>query len=243
MKKSLAFLGTTVMALGLCLCACSNDVQPDADRPAEDNNAAVELFADVAGTYDELFPVICAPEYDQIWLDACAAAVGEENAAETAAMLKSSCTGAIYGEEAVAAYGDGSNGAQFNCSFINGVKQITFAGNTVSGTDENGQTVFSHEYQDAGAFSLAGLMEGRLYETADADAGEFRYFLLMPDTPATTWHIEFRYGSDKAALAEYDQGQYAYWLAAGILTGSTERTITDVINLFCEENLQEDAAA
>ena len=39
--------------------------------------------------------------------------------------------------------------------------------------DENGKEVFSHEYTYAGKLSLAGLMEGYLYETADADAGEY----------------------------------------------------------------------
>ena len=74
-------------------------------------------------------------QYDQLWIDNCAAVVGEEAAAETAEALKSACMGTIYGQEAIDAYGDSSNGAQFDCYFINGVKQFTFDGNTVTGTD------------------------------------------------------------------------------------------------------------
>ena len=39
------------------------------DAPA----AAEKLLEDVSGTYDALFPVITSPDYDQIWLDSCAA--------------------------------------------------------------------------------------------------------------------------------------------------------------------------
>ena len=163
--------------------------------------------------------------------------VGEEAAAETADMLKSACAGTIYGQEAVDAYGDGSNGAQFDCFFINGVSQFVFDGADISGLDENGEEVFSHTYSFAGDFSIAGMMDGFLYETDDEDAGDFRYFLMMPDTPASTYHIEFRYGGDKEDLAQYNEGSLAYWLAAGILADRDERMVTDVIDLFCSENL------
>ncbi len=167
--------------------------------------------------------MITAPAYDQLWLDPCVAALGEEMGPAAAEMLKAACSGTIYGQEAIDAFGDGSNGAQFDCLFINGVTQITFDGSTISGTDENGNPVFSHAYAYAGKLSLAGMMEGYLYETADADAGEFRYFYMMPDTPETTYHLEFRYGSDADALAAYSEGPYAYWLAAGFRWTLTKR--------------------
>ena len=207
----------------------------DADAAAD----ADRLLQDLAGTYTALFPVITDPAYDQIWLDNCTAAVGEEKAPEVAEMLKAACNGTIYGQEAIDAFGDGSEGAQFDCLFINGVSQFVFDGNVVSGLDENGETITSHEYAFAGPASIAGVMDGYLYKTEDPDAGEFTYLFLLPDTPATTFHTEFRYGSDPEALMEYNAGPYAYWLAAGFPADADQKMIEDVITLFCEENLAE----
>ena len=180
--------------------------------------------------------MICDPQYDQIWLDKCEAIVGADMAGQCADMLKSACTGTIYGEDAIAAYTDPET-AQFDCYFINGVKQFVFDGNQISGIDESGNEVFSHKYSYVEDFSISGMLDGYLYETADADAGEFRYFVMLPDTPASTFHIEFRYGSDKDALKEYAEGPYAYWLAAGIPANRDDALIDNVIGLFAEENL------
>ena len=99
-----------------------------AEKADDETSAAAEkLLEDVSGTYDALFPVITSPEYDQIWLDSCAAVLGDEAAPAAAEALKAACNGTIYGQEAIDAYGDGSNGAQFDCLFINGVNNITFA--------------------------------------------------------------------------------------------------------------------
>ena len=204
----------------------------------EDAAAAAQLLEDVKGTYVALFPIITDSAWDQVWLDHCAAVMGDEMAPEAAQMLKDACNGTIYGQEAIDAYGDGSNGAQFDCLFINGVDQITFDGATIGGTLE-GAEVFSHEYAYVGPLSLGGMMNGYLYETADADAGEFKYFFMMPDTPASTYHLEFRYGSDVDALTEYATGPYAYWLAAGFPVDADEAMTEDVIGLFCDENLAE----
>lgn len=201
--------------------------------------AAEKLLEDVSGTYDALFPVITCPDYDQIWLDSCAAVLGDEAAPASAEALKAACNGTIYGQEAIDAYGDGSNGAQFDCLFINGPAQIVFEGKKISGLDETGATVFSHEYSFVEPASIAGMMNGYLYRTEDADAGEFEYFFLLPDTPDTTFHTEFRYGSDPEALMLYNDGPYAYWLAAGILADRDEQMVQNVIDLFCTENLAE----
>ncbi|MBQ2085905.1 MAG: hypothetical protein II464_06535, partial [Oscillospiraceae bacterium] len=153
--------------------------------------------------------------------------------------LKAACNGTIYGQDAIDAYGDGSNGAQFDCLFINGPAQIVFEGKKISGLDETGATVFSHEYSFVEPASIAGMMNGYLYRTEDADAGEFEYFFLLPDTPDTTFHTEFRYGSDPEALMLYNDGPYAYWLAAGIPADRDEQMVQNVIDLFCTENLAE----
>ena len=205
------------------------------DAPA----AAEKLLEDVSGTYDALFPVITGPDYDQIWLDSCAAVLGAEAAPAAAEALKAACNGTIYGQEAIDAYGDGSNGAQFDCLFINGPAQIMFEGKKISGLDETGATIFSHEYSFVEPASIAGMMNGYLYRTEDANAGEFEYFFLLPDTPDTTFHTEFRYGSDPEALMLYNDGPYAYWLAAGIPADRDEQMVQNVIDLFCTENLAE----
>ncbi len=210
---------------------------------ADDAARAAALLKAVKGTYEPLFPVITDPQYDEKWLDPCAAVLGSENAPVYAELLKSACSGTLYGQEAIDAFGDGSNGAQFDCLFINGVNTITFDAPVISGADGNGDKVFSHEYAYAGTLSLGGMMEGFLYETADEDAGEFRYFFMMPDTPEETYHLEFRYGSDPDALKLYNAGPYAYWLAAGFPVDADAQLTDDVINLFCLENLDYSAHA
>ena len=206
---------------------------------ADETAEAAALLEAVKGTYEPLFPVITDEKYDEIWLAPCAKALGDEMAPLAAEMLKAACNGTLYGQEAMDVFGDGSNGAQFDCLFINGVSTLTFDGDQISGVNENGEPVFSHEYTYAGKLSLGGMMEGFLYETADADAGEFKYFFMMPDTPATTYHLEFRYGSNTDDLAKYNEGPYAYWLAAGFPVDADEEMIKHVITLFCEENLAE----
>ena len=235
MKQILKKLVPFVLALALAVSCTAFATAETTDDDAE----AATLLENIKGTYDPLFPVITKPKYDQIWLDPCVAVLGEEAAPAVAELLKSACNGTLYGQDAIDAFGDGSNGAQFDCLFINGVSTITFDGNVISGADENGNPVFSHEYAYVGKLSLAGLMEGYLYETADEDAGEFRYFYMMPDTPATTYHLEFRYGSNTDDLAKYNEGPYAYWLVAAFPVDADEEMIRNVITLFCEENLAE----
>jgi hypothetical protein len=203
----------------------------------EGSSEAAELLENIKGTYEPLFPVITKPEYDQLWLDPCIAIVGDEVAPQVAEMLKTACNGTIYGQEAIDAFGDGSNGAQFDCLFISGASTITFDGAKISGVDESGNQVFSHEYTYTGKLVLGGMMEGYLYETTDEDAGEFKYFYMMPDTPATTFHLEFRYGSNLDDLSKYNEGPYAYWLAAGFPVGADVDTVKNVIELFCLENM------
>ena len=220
-------------AAALCACMCHNTM-----TFAEDSEeAAQQLLHDVSGTYEELFPVICDPQYDSLWLEDCTAIVGEEMAPMCADMLKSACVGTLYGPEAAEAYADDPENAQFDCFFINGVSRFVFDGNHISGTDENGEEVFGYDYTYSGPLSIAGMMDGYLYETDAEEAGEFRYFFMLPDTPGSTYHIEFRYGSDAEALAQYDEGAYAYWLAAGFPADHDEQLVEDVIALFTEENL------
>ena len=156
MKTILRKLVPFMLALTMLIACGAIGNTASADEAAE----AETLLAEIKGTYEPLFPVITKPEYDQIWLDPCVAAMGEEAGPEVAEMLKAACNGTIYGQEAIDAFGDGSQGAQFDCLFINGVSTLTFDGAVISGADENGNQVFSHEYTYVSKLLLAGMMEG-----------------------------------------------------------------------------------
>ncbi len=203
----------------------------------EDNEAAAkQLMSDLTGSYQELWPVILADDYKQLWLDDCAALVGEDNAEGAYEKLSSMVTGEVYGEDAVKAYADG-NGV-YDCAFTEGVSKFEFDGatSTIKGYDADGNELFSHTYHYVGMEPIRGMYE---YESDDADSGEFTYFCMAPDTNTTTYHIEFRYGSDLEALGQYDAGNYAYWLASGISTEYDQTMIENCIQLFCTENLSE----
>ena len=208
----------------------------EAASEAVDENAAAaaQLMKDLTGSYQELWPVILADEYQQTWLDDCTALVGEENASGAFEKLSSMVTGDVYGEDAVKAYANG--GGAYFCGFTQGLVTLTFDGetSTISGTDKDGKQLFSHTYHYIGMEPVRGLYE---FESDDADSGEFTYFFLAPDTSAETYHIEFRYGSDAEALGQYDAGDYAYWLASGISTDCDQTMIDNCIQLFCTENL------
>lgn len=206
------------------------EASEEPDREAE----AEQLLQDLAGTYEELWPVVLSEEYAQDWMDECTAIVGEDAAQEAVDMLQGSVTGTIYGQEAVDAYAD-SDSSAFFCDFLDGVKLITFEGDMISGVDADENELFSHSYTYAGYDESTGFYE---YATEDSDAGEFAYFALRGDTPDTTAHIEFRYGSDLDELVKFDSGDYAYWMASGILAGDNQEMAKESIHIFCTENLQ-----
>ncbi|MDO4324174.1 MAG: hypothetical protein Q4C61_16800 [Lachnospiraceae bacterium] len=212
-----------------------SEADAEQESEADENQAAAQqLLLDLQGTYQELWPVVLADEYRQVWLDASAELVGEENAEGAVEKMASMVTGTVTGEEAVEAYKDGN--MAYCCDFLQDVEQFTFDGTTISGVDEGGNELFSHSYHYVGMEEIRGLY---VYESDDADSGEFTYFCMAPDTMETTWHIEFRYGSDLEALGQYDAGEYAYWLASGISVDHTEEDAKNSIILFCTENLSE----
>lgn len=212
-----------------------SSVEETASSAVDENEAAAaQLLNDLTGSYQELWPVILADEYKQTWLDDCTALVGEENAEAAFEKLSSMVTSDVYGEDAVEAYANG--GGAYFCGFTNSLATLTFDGetSTISGTDKDGNELFSHTYHYIGMEPVHGLYE---FQSDDADSGEFTYFFLAPDTSAETYHIEFRYGSDAEALSQYDTGEYAYWLASGISTDCDQTMIDNGIELFCTENL------
>ena len=230
-KKIVNLFLALVLTLSMLFACASATAQV-----TEDTAAAEQLLVDLTGSYQELWPVILDSQYDSLWLDDCAALVGEENAQAAYEKLSSMVTGTIYGEEAIQAYANG--GGVYDCSFTEGLVTLEFDGETsvIKGYDAEGNELFSHAYHYVGMEEVRGLY---VYESDDADSGEFTYFCIAPDTSATTYHIEFRYGSDLDALGQYDAGNYAYWLAAGISTDYDQAMVENCIELFCTENLSE----
>ena len=230
-KKIVNLFLALVLTLSMLFACASATAQV-----TEDTAAAEQLLMDLTGSYQELWPVILDSQYDPLWLDDCAALVGEENAQAAYEKLSSMVTGTIYGEEAVQAYAYG--GGVYDCYFTEGLVTLEFDGETsvIKGYDAEGNELFSHAYHYVGMEEVRGLY---VYKSDDADSGEFTYFCIAPDTSATTYHIEFRYGSVLDALGQYDAGNYAYWLAAGISTDYDQAMIENCSELFCTENLSE----
>ncbi len=212
----------------------ASSVEEASSSAVNEEEAAAQLLNDLTGSYQELWPVILADDYQQTWLDDCAALVGEDNAEGAFEKLTSMITGDVYGEDAVKAYANG--GEAYFCGFTNDLATLTVDGenSTISGIDQDGNVLFSHTYHSIGMESERGMYE---FESDDADSGEFTYFFFAPDTSAETYHIEFRYGSDAEALSQYDAGDYAYWMASGISTDCDQTMIDNCIELFCTENL------
>ena len=258
-KQFMSLLLASVLSASMMLTGCQGTTSADAEQETSEETAAVEdteeaeesaseeaaetddnqaaaeqLMVDLTGTYQELWPVILADEYTDLWLADCKELVGEDNAEMAYEKLASMVSGTVYGEEAVEAYADG-NGV-YDCAFTEGVDTLEFDGSTstIKGYDADGKELFSHSYHYVGMEEIRGLYE---YESDDADSGEFTYFCIAPDTNDTTYHIELRYGSDLEALGQYDAGPYAYWLGSGISTEYDQTMIENCIELFCTENL------
>lgn len=202
---------------------------------AGSEKAAEYLLKNVSGTYEELFGQLNQEKYDKVWFEEAKAILGADKAQMAVDMLKASVGGKLYGQAAVDAYTADSSKAAFDCGFLQGVTYFTFNGNTISGVDSEGNNVFSHTYEFVGYDSASGFYE---YQSKEANAGEFTYILLAPDTLGTTAHIEFRYGSNLQELTQYSTGSYAYWMAAGIQKGVDSQVAENAIHIFCKENLK-----
>ena len=203
-----------------------------------------DFLATISGengtTYINLFDEILKEDYDDLWLKYCG---GD---ADYVTVLKTYISGDLYGQDAFDAYGDGSSGFIFDCFYINDVKAITILGDTIT-IEKNDGSSETHTYSYVGkhlvgdgetmyyngdAFSAA--FECDVYRSND-EAGEFNYFFFRDDTMETTFHLEFRYGTDMDNLSQYMMGKYAYWLAAGFDAAADFETTENVIALFCGE--------
>lgn len=202
---------------------------------------------DLSETYQPLFEgASFKTAYNQYWSDYAAAVVGK-NASErpNAVDLMKASIGASWDSK-------GGESKSFCCAFTNGIATLDFNGSVITGYNASGGVVFSHAYkylQDGHLYGPAqdgsnqqiAYMDMTIYESLDGNKDEFKYFAMCGDTPDTTYHIEFRYGSSLEDLEQMYSGSYAYWLAAGIPTGAvsgqSKVMMSNVIALFCAENL------
>ena len=229
-NKFFALIGAVAL-----LAACNGAKMPEVGTPA----AAAQLQKGLKGTYVELFSgdALLNPKWDALWLSECTKAVGEEAAPSVVEALKASMSGTLTGAAATEVFGDGSdgwqNGFQFNCDFTRGVAKFVFDGRGgIKGIDASGAEVFSHRY----AFdSYNADYDFYFFKSLDGNEDEFSCFAMRSDTPATTHHIEFRYGTDVESLSGFCTGKYAYWMAAGVLEGSDSEQ-EESIKIFVAEN-------
>ena len=211
--------------------------------PFEESAEADKFLAQLIGDYQPLFDgATLNSAYDHYWHDYISAVVGESAADDMAAYMKSSVNAKGYGEN--------NEAPNFYCGFTNDVETITFGGEdgtTVTYKKKDGSSV-THTYSfvkeaDAtgkyGDYNMA--MSGRLYKAQEAAEDEFQYLLMFPDTPDTTYHLEFRYAGTEADVLNLLEGPYAYWVGSAIrtsaLTEENEETLQKVISLFVVENL------
>ncbi|MBO4560166.1 MAG: hypothetical protein J5712_08815 [Lachnospiraceae bacterium] len=208
-------------------------------RAAEKN----DFLNEVKGEYVPLFEgTTFDAKYDHYWHDYSAAVAGESLADMCVAMLKSSIGASTYGEEA---------GEEFFCGFTNDVVKINFGGKNgtkVTFTLKDGKKI-THNYSFVKEAEALGSMEGQdfgmtgyLYKSKDDNKDEFTYIFMCPDTPASTYHIEFRYGESEEEILKLTDGKYKNWLAAGFLASALEDPkevmLSQVIGLFVVENLE-----
>ena len=239
MKKTLI----AVTALALLFTSC---------KSADVKKQQTPNLSEVKGKYEALFPAWRVTEYNKIWEEALKnyADVHAENASSVKDTFLSTYEAEIYGTDAVEKVKTNPSYFAFKCDFTDEIKTFTFDGNTIHGEDENGKTVFSHNYKylktlkadfgpknaDYAAFlSDEDWPRFDIYES-DSPSDEYKYFAMGGDTPAETYHIEFRYGDNPEELVCYYEGKYAYWMASGVLKDCDKEMMKNVINLFAEEN-------
>ena len=225
MKKKLFALALSLICL-LSLACCG--------LVSAEIETADDYLASISGTYVELFPELSKEEYRSIWLAATTQLVGEENASDATDMLLGMCMAEPYGPEAAEKYAADPESMAFNCYFLGGVEKFVMDGHTITGLDEQGQTVFSHVYKPLDLENENGFI---FYQSEDENSGEFTYFAFSPDTMETTYHLEFRYADALSDLQSWFEGNYAYWNAAGIAENYDLETMNNVIALFATENL------
>ena len=244
LKNVVALLLVAVMAIGVSPISAFAET-----ATAVEPTVTLEDFQ---GTYTNLFPAFREEKYDAVWQEKLAEHCGvpAEDADAVKDAFLSVYEADMYGEEAQKRFEEDPSYFMFNCYMADGVEYMTFEGNTISGVDAEGNEVFKYNYEfydaivkDFGPMAevyLAGVPEEYwpvfwIY-VSDGPEDEFKYFAFADDTPAETYHMEFRYGSDPEALCEYFSGPYGFWMASIIYKDCDDETMENCIDLFVSEN-------
>ena len=211
------------------------------DIPVSEDERLVAL----TGSYVELFPEFAREDLKPFWMETLAQAGVQDDMAEMYyVMLTQTYMGRLVGQEAIDAYADPAN-MLFDCYFENGLAKLSVQGNVISGVDSEGNELFRHTYSYVGDEQVTFFGEARedtvlhVYATEDADAGDYAFFAFSDDNTAQTQHVELRYGPSRENIADYTEGDYAYWLASGIVDGYKDSLIQECIRLFVTENVGE----
>lgn len=218
-----------VYALGLSMALAAGMSFAGSAQEAETD----EYLSQIQGSYVELFPEFSKEENRATWEKYAAEYVDADAVSDSIDYLLWMCMGDKYGQEAIDAFTADPDSMQFDCYFLGDVAEFTVDGNTISGVDADGNEVFSHVYKAMDTDSEDFLF----YESEDADSGMFTYFAFSPDTPESTYHLEFRYADNTDNLQSWFEGNYAYWNAAAISKDYDETMMDNCIGLFCSENL------
>lgn len=231
-----------VLAMGIFSFAMPKVNVKAEETGSEQTVSGEDFLKEVIGEYVPLFVGgVFDSQYDHYWHDYTAAVVGESMTDMCVALLKKAIGATTYGADAT---------DDFYCGFTEDVETITFGGKDgkkVTFTKKDGKKI-THEYtfvKDAFATGFAEgqemEMDGYLYKSKDDNKDEFTYLFMRPDTPATTYHLEFRYGSSEEDILKLTDGKYKNWLIAGFPTAGFEDPqeilIQKVIALFAYENL------
>lgn len=189
MKKKIAALALCSLCVVYCLCAAGfAQAETGATAAAVSQEAETgDYLTTISGTYVELFPELAKEEYRSIWVDATTPLVGSENTEAVTDMLLGMCMAEPYGAEATEKYTADPDSMAFNCYFLGGVSKFIVDGHTITGLDDQGQTVFFHQYRLLDVENENGFI---FYQSEDADAGEFTYFAFSrtPCRPPITWN-------------------------------------------------------
>ncbi len=236
MKRSrpLFFLITAIAALSLAACGSDNKktesqdavtTVPQTESVVQEKSAGDLYIESIPGTYTGLFDIVCTPEYHDVWIGQIATFVGETDAPSLADQLQSILTSWPAGEAESSTVNNGGP-IETNGYFICGLDKLMIEGHTISGTDADGNMLFSHTYEFTGTDDM-GFYE---YKSVDENSGPFTYFLFVPSkTMERSWHLELRYGDQLEALRQPVSPEYGSWMVYAIDVGYDQPTAENAI--------------